>query len=111
MANTLGDQYRAMEARISNQNSISRAEMHKIHKESVHTYDKLLYRDPHDAEAFMHMMWARKFACDWDGFGGKMKRMIELIEKSVSVDCVSLNWYAHDCQMFAYDDNDLGAGA
>lgn len=31
----------------------------------------------------MHMMWARKFACDWTGWDDNMARMTALIEKSV----------------------------
>ncbi len=73
-----------MEARISNQNDKQRAQMHALHSECLSTYDKLLERDPADSEAFMHMMWARKFACDWSNFGANMDKMVALVEDAVS---------------------------
>ena len=36
----------------------------------------------------MHMMWARKYACDWQGWDGKLERMVALIEMQV--------WLSHD---------------
>ena len=58
--------------------------MRAIHAESVDSYERLLQRNPDDQEAFMHMIWARKYACDWQGFGEKMEKMIHIISSLVS---------------------------
>lgn len=46
LANTLGDTYRQMEARISNQNEETRSRMRAIHAESIDVYEALLRNNP-----------------------------------------------------------------
>ncbi len=90
---------------MTNQNVQQRAKMRSIHGECLSAYDQLLQRDPSDSEAFMHMMWARKFACDWSNFGANMEKMISLMENAVSGMCGWLHAY-----VFMYTLTDIYTG-
>jgi protein O-GlcNAc transferase len=80
LANTLGDQYRGMEARIANQHDGAREEMRALQRESIEVYERMLALRPDDAEAFLNMIWARKYACDWADWEGNMERLQAMVK-------------------------------
>jgi hypothetical protein len=47
--------------RVSDQNTEAREEMYAIHAESIHVYERMLRLRPDDAEAFLNLLWARKY--------------------------------------------------
>jgi len=46
----------------------------------VAVYERMLALRPDDAEAFLNMLWARKYACDWGNWEhnlGQLRAMVE----------------------------------
>ena len=83
LANTLGDLYRSKEARMVNQHEDARAEMHALQRESVGVYERMLALRPDDAEAFLNMFWARKYACDWSNWDQNMVLLHDMVQQQL----------------------------
>jgi hypothetical protein len=68
---------------VSNQNTEAREEMYAIHAESIHVYQRMLRIRPDDAEAFLNMFWARKYACDWRDWTQNLERMHVMVRRQL----------------------------
>lgn len=84
LGNTLGDLYRSKEARVANQNTQARAEMLALQRESIRVYEDMLALRPDDAEAFLNMFWARKYACDWADWDRNMQRLHAMVRQQLA---------------------------
>jgi len=83
LGNTLGDLYRGKEARVANQNVAARAEMRALQRESIAVYERMLEFRPDDAEAFLNMFWARKYACDWTNWEENMEKLHAMVRQQL----------------------------
>jgi hypothetical protein len=57
--------------------------MYAIHAESIHVYQRMLRIRPDDAEAFLNMFWARKYACDWRDWTQNLERMHVMVRRQL----------------------------
>jgi len=68
-----------------------------LHRESVDVYESMLRLRPDDAEAFLNMFWAKKYACDWSHWDTSM---VQVLLQCVAVCCSVLQCVAVCCSAF-----------
>ncbi|EKX38116.1 hypothetical protein GUITHDRAFT_115669 [Guillardia theta CCMP2712] len=83
LGNTYGDLYRQLEARVTNQNSEARKEMRELQNSCIQVYKKMLVLDPIDAQAFLNMVWAQKYACEWANWEENLRRIEEMARMQI----------------------------
>ena len=88
LGNTLGDLYRGWEARVGSQGGVERARMQQVHRECLEAYAAALRLRPDDAEAYLNLAWARKYACDWDGWDGLLQGMESAVRSQLAAGLV-----------------------